>query len=49
MTPACGAGGPGFKSQRARHQIIKIFYALKETPLKAIQPLNEGANFFFKH
>ena len=20
MTPACGAGGPGFKSQRARHK-----------------------------
>jgi len=25
MTPACGAGGPGFKSQRARH--ILAYYA----------------------
>ena len=32
MTLACGAGGPGFKSQRARHSYSHLMPKTRQTP-----------------
>ena len=37
MTLACGAGGPGFKSQRARHFVLRYFSPLSHYEMTLFQ------------